>query len=146
MSEETSVDEFARAWNYLAGHPALNWVPPFWRQQLLQAAESRSVRAIERNLSISMRKVGSKGLICLGTGPLRDLVRGDQVDPLTPLMVQDPRLQAEAETFEQAIIRLADAVRALYSGSPGEAGDAHETASQGAMANKQLSILDAMAR
>jgi len=146
MSGQTAVDDFASAWNYLAGHPALNWVPPFWRQQLLLATESRSVRAIERNLSITMRKVGDKGLICLGTGPLRDLVRGDHVDPLTPLMVQDPRLQVEAETFEEAIIRLADAVSALYPGSPGEAGDAHEGGGAGPVANKQLSILDAIAR
>jgi hypothetical protein len=144
MSERSSLDQFATAWNYLAGHPALNWVPPFWRQQLLLATESRSVRAIERNLSIAMRKVGEKWLICVGTGPLRDLVRGDRVDPLTPLMVQDPRLQAEAETFEEAIVRLADRVSAFYSASLSRSGD--EPASTGTVANKQLSILDGMAR
>ena len=144
MSERSSLDQFATAWNFLAGHPALNWVPPFWRQQVLLATESRSVRAIERNLSISMRKVGEKGLICVGTGPLRDLVRGDRVDPLTPLMVQDPRLQAEAETFEEAIVRLAETVSAFYSGSPSHSG--YETASQGRVEDKQLSMLDAIAR
>src|SRR5437870_3877259 len=103
-----NVDSFASSWALLAEHPRLKWMPPYWRgYHRMPAMGSPVICAVERNLIVSVRQTSAGVRVALDTGPLADFVRGDSVYPLTPVMEIDPRLHVEAESFENAVRKLA---------------------------------------
>src|SRR5258708_31597705 len=107
--------DFAHCWEILARHPRLTWLPPFWRGDTQpQYGGTPIVRAVERNLVVSVRHSPDGFRVVLDTGPLSDLVRRDGVDPLTPIMEIDPRLHVEAASFENAVCELARTVVQIY--------------------------------
>jgi hypothetical protein len=114
---EGTTDVFA-CWEYLLGHPMLRWLPPAWRDGSLGTAEAVELRAIERNLIVHLEATEHGARYRLLTGPLIDLIRGGQPDPFTPVMVADERLQGCGESFDEAVVALASAVRDVYGDHP----------------------------
>lgn len=116
--------EVAQAWRELLEHPALQWVPPMWRgNPSTGATRIHAVRAIERNLVVEISDVGSRFAVSLCTGPLVDRRLPDGVDPVTPAGAVDPALTVTGATFEQAVVKLRDAV--VHSYGSGE--DTHSS-------------------
>lgn len=109
-------DAFA-AWHYLAHHPRLRWLPPLWRERDdmdTRHLENLVVRSVERNLVVSVESEHGTSRFVLRTGPLEDLRRGGDVDPVTPAMEIDDRLCGAGESFEAALASLARQVERVY--------------------------------
>jgi hypothetical protein len=103
--------DLAGAWAVLREHPALMWTPPLWRGN----PAGPVFRAVERNLLVEVVETGDgRGAVRLSTGPLRDRVIGDGVDPVAPVAERDVRLDVRAATFEDAVKALAERVVGLY--------------------------------
>jgi hypothetical protein len=108
--------EFARAWDELRGHPALSWVPPMWRTDTNSDLDTpHVVRAVDKNLFVDITSDGDhRVMVQLRTGPLRDRIVGDGLDPVTPVASVDPELTVVAPSFEEAVLELRDVVVAVY--------------------------------
>jgi hypothetical protein len=108
---------FLQAWKWLLDHPALVWVPPLWRTTSAHAigGTRHTVRAVERNLTVTVEMGPGGPLIQLITGPLEDRTSRDgSVDPLIPAAVRDERLIVQAGSFEEAVVALAATVAQVY--------------------------------
>ena len=57
---------------------------------------------------------GGQSRFVLRTGPIRDLRRNGQVDPVTPALEIDDRLCGVGATFEEALAALAGAAKAIF--------------------------------
>lgn len=104
-------------WQYLACHPRLRWLPPLWRGRDDMDArhfENFIVRSVERNLVVTVDCDSGTSRFVLRTGPLQDLRRGDDVDPITPAMEIDDRLCGVGASFEEALSALACQVKQVY--------------------------------
>lgn len=114
--------DVADAWAVLRDHPALMWVPPLWRG----APDGPVYRAVERNLLVEVvGEADGHSAVRLATGPLRDRVVGDGVDPVAPVAERDGRLDVRAATFEDAVRVLAERVLLWYGPcGPAIVGDA----------------------
>lgn len=112
----------ADAWELLAGHQALTWVPPAYRSPGVPAGRAVVVHSVEQNLLVRVEPGDGHVRVRLGTGPLTDRVLPDGVDPLVPVGVHDGRLDVEADTFEDALCALAVRVVQVYG--PPDAGPA----------------------
>jgi hypothetical protein len=115
--------EFARAWDELRGHPALSWVPPMWRTDTGSDLDTpHVVRAVDKNLFVDITSDGDhRVMVQLRTGPLRDRIVGDGLDPVTPVASVDPELTVVAPSFEEAVLELRDVVVAVYGTTHHEA-------------------------
>lgn len=119
-----SADAFAEAWQDLQEHPALLWIPPVWRAENVDAAHHNVVarhvvRAVDRNLKVQVDPDAADELrVLLATGPLRDRQVGSAIDPTNPSGTVDPDLNVSAPTFEEAVIRLRNAVVHAYGPVP----------------------------
>lgn len=105
------------AWQYLAHHPRLQWLPPMWRGRDdidTRHFENLVVRSVERNLVVTVDTANGTSRFVLRTGPLDDLRRSDGVDPITPAMEIDERLCGAGVSFEEALSALACQVRQVY--------------------------------
>lgn len=119
-------EDVLRAWTELREHPELKWVPPMWRPQAGASTQPIGgvseidvdrvvVRAVERNLVIEIVNTTRDGMcVRLSTSPLQDRRVGDGVDPTTPAVCADRKVGAMAPTFEQAIVKLRNAVVEEY--------------------------------
>lgn len=105
-----AAGDLAHAWAVLREHPALMWTPPIWRHD----PQGPVYRAIERNLLVEVVADGGTSLVRLATGPLRDRVVGDDVDPVAPVAERDSRLDVRAASFEDAVRVLAERVLDCY--------------------------------
>lgn len=101
-------------WTFLREHPKLQWVPPAWRRGGGFFERQVALRAIERNLIVTVEQTMTGPCFKLVTGPLKDLVSHGEVDPFTPVMVTDDRLAGCGATFDEAVVSLAEAVVEVY--------------------------------
>jgi hypothetical protein len=100
-------------WEFLRTHEHLRWRPPAWRDDW-EVGPAVELCAVERNLVIHVEGTSNAPRFRLLTGPLRDLTRGDSVDPFTPVMTTDERIEGVGATLDEAIISLAASVRSVY--------------------------------
>lgn len=120
------AEEVAVAWGELRAHPELVWIPPLWRaadddERAREVARRHGVSALEQNLLIDIVVSGGRSVFRLATGPLHDrLAPGGGIDPVAPVGELEAKLDVLGATFEEAVLRLHEAVIAVY-GEPSEA-------------------------
>jgi len=118
MSEVADVRTSAiSAWEYLSEHPRLQWLPPVWRGRVeidVHHVAKFVIRSVEPNLVVRVGASDGQVKYILCTGPLHDLRRNGEVDPVTPAMEIDERLCGTGASFEEALWSLAIAVQAVY--------------------------------
>lgn len=112
------------AWSELRRHPALVWVPPMWRTRIDSRAAfdvmcRHAVSAIDRNLVIDVEAQGDGTLVVrLATGPLKDRPVDGGIDSVAPAGGIDSKLDVRGSSFEDAVVRLYEAVQSHYDHGP----------------------------
>jgi len=112
-------EEVERAWIELKSHPKLVWIPPIWRgedgdEHARRVGIRHGVSAVEHNLLIDIVVREHRRCFRLATGPLHDRPAPGGVDPVAPAGEMEPKLDVTGATFEEALLRLHEAVLSVY--------------------------------